>query len=55
MRSDELEAAWSWVEEILNGWKRLGIKTHRYGSGTYGPPASYALMARNHTSWPENL
>lgn len=55
MRSDELEAAWSWVEEILNGWKRLGIRTHRYAAGTYGPPASYALMARNNTSWPENL
>lgn len=51
MRRDELEAAWSWVDPILEGWKALGDKPRSYSAGTWGPAASSALMARENLSW----
>ena len=51
MRRDELEAAWMWVEPILDGWKVLDDKPRRYSAGSWGPAASSALMAREDLSW----
>lgn len=51
MRRDELEAAWMWVEPILDGWKALGDQPRRYSAGSWGPAASSALMAREDLSW----
>ncbi|MCG5072558.1 glucose-6-phosphate dehydrogenase [Paraburkholderia tagetis] len=53
MRRDELEAAWSWVEPILNGWKELNDRPRIYTAGTFGPAASSALLAREGMSWAE--
>ncbi|WP_321799509.1 glucose-6-phosphate dehydrogenase [Caballeronia sp. J97] len=53
MRRDELEAAWTWVEPILNGWKELGDRPRGYTAGTFGPAASSALMARENLAWAE--
>jgi glucose-6-phosphate 1-dehydrogenase len=53
MRRDELEAAWSWVEPILDGWKQLGDRPRLYTAGTFGPAASSALLARDGMSWAE--
>ncbi|WP_244816683.1 glucose-6-phosphate dehydrogenase [Caballeronia sp. Lep1P3] len=53
MRRDELEAAWAWVEPILNGWKELGDRPRGYTAGTFGPAASSALMARENLAWAE--
>ncbi|SAL50633.1 glucose-6-phosphate dehydrogenase [Caballeronia humi] len=53
MRRDELEAAWAWVEPILNGWKELNDRPRSYTSGTFGPAASSALMARENMAWAE--
>lgn len=53
MRRDELEAAWAWVEPIIDGWKQLGEKPKPYTAGSWGPAASSALMAREGTSWVE--
>ncbi len=51
MRRDELEAAWEWVEPIVNGWEELGEKPRPYAAGTWGPPESFALLARDGYSW----
>jgi glucose-6-phosphate 1-dehydrogenase len=53
MRRDELEAAWTWAEPILDGWKELGEAPRLYTSGTWGPAASSALMAREDSAWME--
>ncbi|NLP60463.1 glucose-6-phosphate dehydrogenase [Paraburkholderia sacchari] len=53
MRRDELEAAWSWVEPILDGWKELNDRPRIYTAGTFGPAASSALLAREGMSWAE--
>ncbi len=53
MRRDELEAAWAWVDPILEGWKQLNEKPKPYTAGSWGPAASSALMAREGSSWVE--
>ena len=53
MRHDELEAAWSWAEPILNGWQDLGEAPRPYAAGTWGPAASSALTARTDMQWAE--
>ena len=53
MRRDELEAAWQWVDPILNGWTVLNEKPRPYTAGTWGPAASSALMARDNMAWVE--
>jgi glucose-6-phosphate 1-dehydrogenase len=53
MRRDELEAAWTWVDPIIDGWKNLNEKPKSYTAGTWGPAASSALMAREGSSWVE--
>ena len=55
MRRDELEAAWSWVDPILNGWAELDDKPRDYSAGSWGPAASSALMARENLSWFEEV
>ncbi len=51
MRRDELEAAWKWVDPILQGWSELDDKPKPYPAGSWGPAASSALMARDGLTW----
>ncbi|MEI7784278.1 MAG: glucose-6-phosphate dehydrogenase [Betaproteobacteria bacterium] len=51
MRRDELEAAWRWIEPILDGWRALDDKPRTYAAGSWGPATSSALMARENLSW----
>ena len=52
-RHDELEAAWTWAEPILNGWQDLSEGPRPYAAGTWGPAASSALTARTDMQWAE--
>lgn len=51
MRRDELEAAWSWIDPILAGWRALDDKPRNYPAGSWGPAAASALMARENLTW----
>jgi len=56
VRSDEQEQAWSWVEPILQAWKRdnaAGGRPRPYSAGTWGPAAASALVARDGFAWSE--
>jgi glucose-6-phosphate 1-dehydrogenase len=53
MRRDELEAAWSWADPILDGWQELREHPHNYAAGSWGPDASAALLARQGFAWVE--
>ena len=53
VRSDEQEQAWRWVEPILNFWKQDSTGPRTYVAGSWGPPASSALVARDGHSWIE--
>jgi glucose-6-phosphate 1-dehydrogenase len=53
VRRDEQEAAWRWVEPILEGWHELPDAPKPYTAGTWGPAASSALLSRNGLAWHE--
>jgi glucose-6-phosphate 1-dehydrogenase len=53
MRSDELEAAWTWVDGIIEGWQTVNKKPISYTAGSWGPSDSVALIARDGRKWDE--
>ncbi|MCK4205465.1 glucose-6-phosphate dehydrogenase [Brucella pituitosa] len=55
MRRDEVEAAWRWVDPILNGWELNSQQVQGYTSGTWGPSSSIALIERDGRTWHESL
>ncbi len=55
VRRDEQEAAWRWVEPILNTWEKLNFAPKLYAAGTWGPASASALLSREGESWHEEL
>jgi len=53
MRRDEVEAAWRWVDPILNAWTETRQEVQGYTAGTWGPSASIALIERDGRTWHE--
>jgi glucose-6-phosphate 1-dehydrogenase len=53
VRSDEQEQAWRWVEPILKAWEADPNGPRPYAAGTWGPPASSAMVARDGCTWDE--
>lgn len=53
MRRDEVEAAWVWADNILDGWQEDNIKVKSYPAGTDGPSSAVALIERDGRSWHE--
>jgi len=53
VRGDEVEAAWQWIDGILNGWRSTGQKPRPYGAGSWGPSAAIGLPERYGHSWHE--
>ena len=53
VRSDEQEQAWRWVEPVLHEWARDPSGPRPYAAGSWGPPASSAMVARDGCTWDE--
>ncbi len=53
VRRDETEAAWSWIDGILDGWQHNGITPRLYPAGTWGPSQALRLTERHDHSWRE--
>ena len=53
VRSDEQEEAWRWVEPILQFWANDPQGPRPYASGTWGPSAASAMIARDGFCWSE--
>jgi glucose-6-phosphate 1-dehydrogenase len=53
VRRDETEAAWQWVDAILDGWEYAGNAPKPYAAGTWGPNAALAMTERHGHSWRE--
>lgn len=51
-RSDEVEAAWTIMERVLNGWQAAApAKLPSYEAGTWGPAAADELIERDGRQW----
>ncbi|WP_022952457.1 glucose-6-phosphate dehydrogenase [Leucothrix mucor] len=51
MRGDEVEAAWSWIDPIMESWDDSGLKPETYDAGSEGPTAAVEMMARAGRRW----
>jgi glucose-6-phosphate 1-dehydrogenase len=50
-RADEVEQAWKWAEDILEGWKERPNNVQFYPAGTWGPAWADAFIERDGRSW----
>lgn len=53
MRHDEQEAAWKWIEPILETWQNSTEAPRAYEAGTWGPLAASMLLSRDGNCWHE--
>jgi glucose-6-phosphate 1-dehydrogenase len=53
VRRDEVEAQWTWIDQIRGAWAAKGVKPRAYAAGTWGPSAAIALTERDGISWHE--
>jgi glucose-6-phosphate 1-dehydrogenase len=51
MRRDEVEAAWSWTDAILDAWSHDSVNLLRYPAGSDGPAAAATLIERDERAW----
>ena len=55
VRKDEIEYAWKWCDQLIDGWQRVGAPPKPYAAGSWGPAASIALISRDGRSWYDDL
>ncbi len=53
MRGDEVEAAWAWVDPIIEGWETRGDRPEPYDPGSTGPEGALMLMHKDGRRWRE--
>jgi glucose-6-phosphate 1-dehydrogenase len=51
MRRDEVEAAWHWIDPIVEAWAASRQPALSYGAGSWGPPEAQMLLERDGRSW----
>lgn len=52
-RSDELEAAWAFVEPILEAWGKPDHQPKPYAAGSWGPPEAAEMLTKTGRAWRE--
>jgi len=50
---DEVEAAWTWADSIIEAWQTSNEGPKTYPAGTWGPVASLSMIARDDRQWVE--
>ncbi len=55
MRRDEVEAAWTWVDPIIEAWAASQDGPKPYVAGTWGPTSAVALTERYGRTWYEGV
>ena len=50
-RSDELEAAWRFLDPVLKNWENPNHRPELYPAGQWGPKAAHQLLERSGRAW----
>ena len=53
VRRDEVEAQWSWVDAIRDGWEANAMMPKSYTAGSWGPSSAIGLAERDGVTWHE--
>ena len=51
MRRDEVEAAWAWVDGLIEAWDALDAPIETYSAGSNGPSAADFLLRKDGRNW----
>jgi len=51
VRRDEVEAQWTFIDAIREGWRANDMKPKSYASGSWGPSSAIALTERDGVTW----
>ena len=51
VRRDEAEAAWVWVDGVVESWAQAAMRPTPYPAGSWGPAGAFALTERQGHSW----
>ncbi len=51
MRGDEVEAAWTWTDPLIEGWTERGDKPYQYDAGSVGPEEAAILLHSEGRRW----
>jgi glucose-6-phosphate 1-dehydrogenase len=51
MRRDEVDAAWKFIDSIIEGWEETNQKVETYVAGSWGPTGSSMLLDRDGRAW----
>jgi glucose-6-phosphate 1-dehydrogenase len=51
MRRDEVDAAWRWIDPIIEGWAERGMAPEYYDAGGSGPQGALRLIHREGRAW----
>ncbi|MCI4643169.1 MAG: glucose-6-phosphate dehydrogenase [Hyphomonadaceae bacterium] len=51
MRRDEVEAAWAWIDELIEAWEEKELQVESYAAGSDGPVSSAVMMERDSRKW----
>jgi glucose-6-phosphate 1-dehydrogenase len=51
MRGDEVEAAWAWVDGVIEAWAGADAPMEAYPAGSPGPAAATVLLDRDGRTW----
>jgi glucose-6-phosphate 1-dehydrogenase len=54
MRRDEVDAAWTFIDSIINAWEATNQKVESYVAGSWGPNGSSMLLDRDGREWYPN-
>ncbi|MEJ2129368.1 MAG: glucose-6-phosphate dehydrogenase [Woeseiaceae bacterium] len=54
MRRDEVDAAWKFIDSIIEGWEVTNQKVESYVAGSWGPAAAMMLLDRDGREWYPN-
>ena len=55
MRRDEVEAAWRWVDGIIQAWDDSQTKLYGYQAGSDGPTQAALMLDRENREWFDGL
>ncbi len=51
MRKDEVEAAWTWVDQLIDAWSEANVPLDSYTAGSDGPTSAAVMMDREGRKW----
>ena len=51
MRRDEVEAAWRWVDGLIEAWDKIDDPIETYPAGSNGPSAADFLLRQEGRAW----